>query len=41
MNLVDYLQNMNINELAPALWGVNANVMQPGDSYEAPVYTAK
>ncbi len=36
INMVDYLQNYNINE--------NVNIyfpMDPGDSYEAPIYSAK
>jgi Flp pilus assembly protein TadG len=36
MAMVDYLQNYNMDDNVS-----NYNFMQPGDSYEAPIYTAK
>ena len=36
MVMVDYLQNYNMYEQRLQLF-----LMQPGDSYEAPIYTAK
>ena len=36
MAMVDYLHNYNLNDNI-----TNYNYLQPGDSYEAPIYTAK
>ena len=36
MAMVDYMQNYNMDENVS-----NYFFMQPGDSYEAPIYTAK
>ncbi|HTU17076.1 MAG TPA: pilus assembly protein TadG-related protein [Gemmataceae bacterium] len=41
LNAVDYLQNFNLWTIDMWMSGSGYYVMQPGDGYEAPLYTAK